>query len=193
METIDVVPATAERWDAVVTVMGVRGDPSTCWCQFFRLRGRDWRAATPKANRAALHRQVAQADGPAPGVLAYSGDEPVGWCAVAPKASYPRVCASRTSAVADEDLHGVWSVTCFVVRVGYRRRGVAHALLRGAVDLAQRAGSTIVEGYPVDPAARSSVSAAELYHGTVSVFRDAGFVEVRRPSPARAVVQLALR
>jgi GNAT superfamily N-acetyltransferase len=82
----------------------------------------------------------------------------------------------------------VWAVTCFVVRVGHRRRGVASALLDGAVDLARRHGAAVVEGYPVDTSARKA-SSAELYHGPLSVFGAAGFTEVARPSPARAVVR----
>lgn len=191
MNSIDVAPATPDRWADIVTVMGVRGDPSRCWCQFFRLRGADWQAATARSNRAALRRQVESPRAP-PGVLAYLTGEPVGWCAVAPKGSYPRVIASRTTAIPDDDVDGVWAVTCFVVRVGFRRQGVAGALLRGAVDLARQKGATAVEGYPIDPDARSSVNSAELYHGTVSVFCAAGFTELRRPSPARAVVRLPL-
>jgi len=69
---------------------------------------------------------------------------------------------------------------------------VAGALLRGVIDLARQKGATAVEGYPIDPDARSSVNSAELYHGTVSVFCAAGFTELRRPSPARAVMRLPL-
>ena len=154
----------------------------------FRLRGQDWRSASPAANRTRLRRQVQDADH-APGVLAYIDEQPVGWCAVAPKACYPRVVASK---VAGAEQDGVWSVTCFVVRVGWRRRGVATALLEGAVELARSAGASVVEAYPVDPDARSTVSSAELYHGPLSVFLDAGFREVRRSSPARALVQQKL-
>lgn len=184
---VHVSAASRDRWDDVVAVMGTRGDPSHCWCQFFRLRGKDWQVATRAANRARLHSQVQGSQHP-PGVIAYIDDQPVGWCAVAPKQDYPRVLASRTTTAGDVD--GVWSVTCFVVRVGSRRRGVAAALLQGAVDMARSAGTSVVEGYPVDPAARKSVAAAELFHGTLSLFLDAGFKEVLRPSPARAVVQL---
>jgi GNAT superfamily N-acetyltransferase len=180
--------ATADRWEDVAAVMKGRGDPARCWCQFFRLRGQDWRSASPAANRTRLRRQVQDADH-APGVLAYIDEQPVGWCAVAPRACYPRVVASKIAGVEQD---GVWSVTCFVVRVGWRRRGVATALLEGAVELARSAGAAVVEAYPVDPDARSTVSSAELYHGPLSVFLDAGFREVRRSSPARALVQLKL-
>ncbi|MFP3394449.1 hypothetical protein SB782_37365, partial [Brevibacillus sp. SIMBA_076] len=47
--------------------------------------------------------------------------------------------------------------------------------------------ATVIEGYPVDPEVRPSLSAAERYHGTVSLFRDGGFELIRRPSATRAI------
>ena len=185
---VSVLDATPDRWPDVVTVMGTRGDPSRCWCQFFRIAGAGWDRATAPAMREALHEQV-RGDVP-PGVLAFRDDEPVGWCAVAPRGSYPRLGRS-TVAQATDDGPGVWAVTCFVVRVGHRRQGVASALLDGAVDLARRHGASVVEGYPVDADARKT-SSAGLYHGPLSVFLDAGFTEVARPSDARAVVRRVL-
>ena len=188
------MPATAGRWADVETVMGVRGEPSRCWCQFFRQRGSQLREATTATNRAALRVQVCDDPLP-PGVIAYDGDEPVGWCAAAPFGSYPRLVHSPVAATADDRDKGrerVWAVTCFVVRVGHRRKGMAAALLGGAVELGRSHGADVVEGYPVDPSARSSVSSSELYHGTVSLFLANGFTEVARPSPGRAVVRRTL-
>lgn len=179
-------PATPDRWSDVVAVMGIRGDPSSCWCQYYRLSPEGWRRSTVPANRDALQDQVDSGPVP-PGVVAYVEDEPVGWCAVGPKEAYPRVVASRTSGA---DVAGIWSVSCFVVRVGHRRRGVAGALLGGAVELARDRGAAAVAGYPVDPAMRRSVSSAELFHGPLGLFLAAGFTEVARLSPARAVVRL---
>jgi ribosomal protein S18 acetylase RimI-like enzyme len=192
-DTLRVVPADAARWDDVVTVMGTRGDPSWCWCQFFHLPNKDWSASSTPERRAALQQQVYGA-GPAPGVLAYRGDEPAGWCQVGPKPSFARLdtaVVSRPSADRP-DPEALWSVTCFVVPVGHRRRGVASALLAGAVDLARAEGAAAVEGYPMETggARRSS---ADLYHGTVSMFEQAGFTEVRRPRPGRVVMRLSLR
>jgi GNAT superfamily N-acetyltransferase len=186
---IEVCDATADRWDDVVTVMGTRGDPARCWCQYFRLRGQAWQASTRESNCAGLRAQVVD-DPLVPGVLAYSDEEPVGWCAVAPRASYGRLAFSDVAtAVPDED--GLWSVTCFVVRVGHRRKGVAGALLDAAVGLAARNGATLIEAYPVDVAAKKA-SSAELYHGALSLFLRAGFAELARPLPHRPVVRRAL-
>ena len=79
-----------------------------------------------------------------------------------------------------------------MVPVARRGMGVASALLAGAVDHARAHGAVAVEGYPVDTEGERR-SSSSLYHGTVTMFRAAGFELVRRPSASRAVMRLALR
>lgn len=189
--TLEVVAATADRWDDVATVMGERGDPARCQCQYFRLRGRAWEEATPAANRAALRKQVRSGDVP-PGVLALDAGTPVGWCATAPRTAYPRVLASPNwrSPAASPD---TWVITCFVVPVGHRRQGIASELVRGAVDLARDHGADAVEACAVDVTAAGRVPSADLYRGPLSVYLGAGFTEVSRTSPRWVLVRRALR
>ena len=187
---VRIADGTAERWDDVVAVMGTRGDPSRCWCQWFRLSRSGLDPATRPQRREALNAQTRNS--PPPGVLAYDDkDVPSGWCAVAPRTDYPRLLTSKIAAATDDE-PGLWSVTCFVVRVGARRKGLAGVLLEGAVDLARRHGAGAVEGYPVDLSVRAA-SSAELFHGALSLFTRIGFREVgERVSPARPVVRLVL-
>jgi GNAT superfamily N-acetyltransferase len=180
--------ATPERWPELETLFGERGDPSRCWCQYYRSPDPYHHGARAE-NREAMRRQVAESTVPH-GVLCYEQDRPVGWCAVAPRADYPRLLSMRAAA-ATEDEDGLWSVTCFVVRVGHRRQGLAAELLDAAVDLARRHGARTIEAYPVDPSARPSGSAG-LYPGPLSVYLAAGFTEVARTSPSRAIVRLAV-
>lgn len=190
MGQLEVEPALPERWDDVVAVMGTRGDAAWCWCQYFRFDARTMRESTRDLNRERLHEQVVADDGPPPGVLAYLEGEPVGWCAVAPKVSYPRLQRSpvtRTTGADPPDR--TWVVSCFQVRPAARRRGVTTELLEGAIGLARDHDATAVEAYAVDPSRRSSVSSAELFHGPLSLFLRAGFEEVARPYSARVVVR----
>jgi GNAT superfamily N-acetyltransferase len=188
---IEVRDATPDRWADVVTVFDGPGDPGRCWCQWF-FRGAQADHAHADANREALQRQVQQRP---PGVLAYLDGAPSGWCAVAPRPGYTRLTRSQLlrgtpqEQLADD---AVWAVTCFVVRRGARRQGLAGPLLEGAVQLARRGGATVVEGYPVDVARSRRRSAAELYHGPLQVFLRAGFTEVGRPSPDRPVVRRSI-
>ena len=198
-----VIPVTEAPWDDVRTVFGTRGDPSTCWCQFFKVDAAAWKAKNHAAAfEQALCEQVDAARASrttGPGVLAYLGSDaegwqPVGWAAVEPRTGYPRVLAGRMmpgTADPDPSDASVWAVTCFVVRVGFRRRGVAGALLDGAVDLARQGGARVVEAYPVDTAGEK-VSSADLYHGPLSAFEAAGFEVTGRPVDGRAVVRRTL-
>src|SRR3954463_15070662 len=145
---VTVADATADRWDDLVAVFGTRGEASRCWCQWFRHQRPGFYATTPDQRRGDLRDQTA-AEVP-PGVLGYDdAGIPSGWCAVAPRADYPRLLTYPVAAVtADED--GLWAVTCCGGRVGKRRRAFAEVLLGGAVALARRHGARAVEAYPLD-------------------------------------------
>jgi GNAT superfamily N-acetyltransferase len=185
------VPATPERWDDVVAIMGVKGDAARCWCQFFRQPNAQYRASTDEARRAALHAQLA--GGVAPGVLVHDDvDEPIGWCGIAPRRDYARLGRSEI-AKATNDADGLWSVVCFVVRVGHRSQGATGELLAAAVELARSNGAAAIEAYPVDTTAVPRVTSADLHHGALPVFLRAGFREVARPKPGRPTVRLQLR
>jgi GNAT superfamily N-acetyltransferase len=186
---VTIVDACADRWGDLAELMGERGDPSRCWCQYYRGDG-PYQHQSRQRNRAAMRHQVTTATTPH-GVLAYDGDRPVGWCAVAPRRDYPRLERMR-AARATRDEEGLWSITCFVVRVGHRRQGVAAQLLDAAVDLARRHGARIVEAYPVDPSARPTGSSG-LFQGPLPMYLRAGFTQVARPAATRSVVRLALR
>jgi GNAT superfamily N-acetyltransferase len=191
--SLDIVSIADAPWHDVQTVFGTRGDPSSCWCQYFKMDNAEWKTASRATCEPLLKQQVQVLD-PAPGVIAYLNGEPVGWSAIEPRPKYRRLDRMRVLAGSPEqpDDESVWAVTCFVVRVGFRKQGIGRALLAGAVDHARRGGARVVEGYPVDPALREKVSSAELYHGSVSLFAANGFREVSRPTPDRAVMQLDL-
>jgi ribosomal protein S18 acetylase RimI-like enzyme len=185
---MEVRAAGPDSWDDLAAVMGERGDPARCFCQYFRLRGQQWSSATRESNRRGLRAQIRAGDLP-PGVLAYDDGVPVGWCAVSPRTAYPRVLASPNWR---SDHPDAWVITCFVVPVGHRRQGVAGDLARGAVEFAQSYDAPAVEGCAVDSAQAEGVSSADLYRGPLSVFLDAGFKEVSRTNPRWVLVRRTL-
>jgi len=185
--------ATPDRWDDVVTVFGKQGDASRCWCQWFAVDRPDLSKATAPQSRERLEHRVRQADQPPPGVLAFQGDVPVGWLRVGVLQELPRLVDSRTAGPTLRAQSDAWMVSCFVVRVGYRRHGVSGALLRGAIELARQYGVPALLGHPLDVTALTRrPDSADLYMGTLSVFTRAGFTEIARTSPVRAVVRLDL-
>jgi GNAT superfamily N-acetyltransferase len=105
-------------------------------------------------------------------MLAYVDGEVAGWCGFGPRPGLPRLERSRTIPKIDDE--PVWSVLCFNVRVGYRRRGVAAALLAGLVDYARRSGAPGVEAYPIDPEG-GRVDTSFGYVGVTPMFEKAGF------------------
>ena len=76
-----------------------------------------------------------------------------------------------------------------MTRVGFRRRGITHALVRAAVDFARERGARAIEGYPT---ITKNVITEELHVGTEAAFTGAGFATVSRPTPRRAVMRLDL-
>jgi GNAT superfamily N-acetyltransferase len=179
--------ATPDRWADVEALFGKNGACGGCWCQFWKQSNPEYRAGKGEANRAALRRSVTR--GEVPGLLAYAGDQPVGWVAVEPRARYRRLAISRNLPVVDE--RPTWSVPCFFVARGWRGRGVAGRLLAAAVAHARRKGAPAVEGYPVD--SDRPLAGAWLYPGAFSTFLRAGFTEVARRARTRPVMKKELR
>ncbi|MEU0529252.1 GNAT family N-acetyltransferase [Amycolatopsis tolypomycina] len=175
-----VIVRPATHFEDVAAILNPNGNERACWCLAYRVTPAEYNALRGDA-RAERVRGLCAGE-PAPGVVAYDGTTPVGWCGVSPRSSMARLTRSRTMPPLD-DL-AVWSVVCFVVRSSHRRAGVSAALLAGAVDYARSCGAPAVEGYPVDPeGARISSSAAHV--GTTSLFEAAGFERIR-PTEARA-------
>jgi GNAT superfamily N-acetyltransferase len=192
-----VQPATADRWDDLVTVFGRRGqDPSWCWCQRFLTPANNSPASLTdpiRDNRQALRREITRAVVP-PGLIAYVDDQPVGWTRVGPRSNFAAVGANRALArVLNED-PGAWWVTCFAIDSGHRRTGVGSVLLDAAINFARLHGATALEGHPVDTATLKSprVSGSALFTGTMAMFVAAGFSEVARTFPSRPVMRLTL-
>lgn len=181
---IKIVPATPSRWDDLETLFGKNGACAGCWCMWWRMKRSEFNAKRGAGTKRALKKLVA--DGDVPGLIAYDGRTPVGWCAVAPRAEYPVLGRSRVLAPVDEQ--PVWSVVCFFVARTHRRRGLTVKLLEAAVAHAAKKGARIVEGYPVEPRGGKTADAF-AYTGLASAYRAAGFEEVLRRSSTRPIMR----
>src|SRR5215510_5179174 len=188
MPDVRVVPAGPERWGDVQRLAGERGFSSGCWCMWWRCSSQEYEQRHGDGLRGDMEELVC--GGTEPGLLAYAGDDPVGWVALAPRAEYPRLNRSRKLGPVDDV--PVWSITCFYIDRRHRRRGVASALLAAAIAHARSRGAEVVEAYPIDTAAGGGKPAsADLYTGTLALFERAGFREVARRE-GRPIVRLAL-
>jgi GNAT superfamily N-acetyltransferase len=193
-----VVPAREASWADLQAVFGARGSASRCWCQRYKLRPRESFGSVPAEERAERLRDQTDAGTAGDpgtvrtsGLVAYLDGEPAGWCAVEPRPRYDGLVRvfkvpweGRDEDPADP---GVWAVTCFVTRAGYRKRGIAGALARATPAFARERGARAVEGYPITT---TKVILEELHVGTVGMFAAAGFSEVSHPTPRRVVMRI---
>jgi len=147
---------------------------SGCWCMYPRLGNAEAQGMGSQARRRAMASVARRRR--APGLLAFDGDQPVGWIAIAPRTEFRRVEASRaTPRVDDVD---VWVIPCITVRPSARGRGIAVALIRAAVAYAAKHAAPAVEAYPRAGAARTADDNA--FFGTEPLFRRAGFRVIRK-------------
>lgn len=168
---VTVVPATPDRWSDVAEILGASGEAG-CWCQAWR--GTDAAARAADETRPQHLRRQMGAE-PPPGYLAFLDGVPVGWVGIGVRTETPRLVKSRTIPAIDDK--PVWSIGCFRVRPGYRRRGIARALLGAVVAAARDAGAPGVEAYPIDPGGRR-VEVGAGFVGIASMFDEAGFRRV---------------
>lgn len=185
-------PLTPDRWDDLVAFFGPSGAYSGCWCTWWRQTGSQFSAGCrdgAAGNRDLLGRLTEE--GRTPGLIAYDGEQPVGWVSVAPRPEFGRLLRSpalRPEPGDDPADGSVWSVVCFWVPRAHRRRGVATALLDSAVAHAWAGGARVVEGYPVPVDDRAP--AAEIFTGTLAMFDRAGFRPIGGRAGSRLKVQL---
>jgi GNAT superfamily N-acetyltransferase len=168
--SIEVRPATV--FEDVRTMLGPKKpDANVCWCLSYRIPSKENRTLTGTARGKRVQRLMQ--DGPI-GVLAYDGDDVIGWAAVAPRADTTFARNRKIPHVDDTD---VWAVWCIRVRPGHRKQGISDRLLQGAVDFAREQGAPAIEGYPVDNRGKR-VDQTMAYVGTRRLFERAGFEKV---------------
>ena len=180
-------PLTSDRWNDLEKLFGEKGACGGCWCMYWRLSYSEFQKQIGDGNKEAFKRLVYS--GKVPGILAYAGDEPVGWCSVAPREVFPKLEHSRILKRVDDK--PVWSVVCFFVAKPFRHRGLSIKMLEAVVDYVRCNGGRIVEGYPVE--AEKKQPGAFLYTGIASAYRKAGFAEVARRSPTRPIMRYHIK
>lgn len=159
----------AGRWDDFASLMvPSRPGAGGCVCMAYRNSSLDM------PGRIAHMRGLCESE-PGPGVLLFADGQVAGWCSIAPKVTYRALVNSRTIPHVDD--RAAWSVACFVVRTGFRRRGLMHDLLDGAVEHARASGAIVIEGYPAEPGA-DRIDQTSAYVGTVRLFEAHGFERV---------------
>jgi GNAT superfamily N-acetyltransferase len=193
---VRIVPANEASWDDLQDIFGATDYPGRCQCQRFKVLGWIWRDSTHQQRTAMLRAQTACGDPNAAatsGLVAYVDDKPAGWVAVEPRMAYPKLRTSRvpwSGRDEDKDDDDIWAVTCFVVRKGYRGRGLTYPLARATIDYARQRGARALEAYAMITQPGKEITWGELHVGARQVFEDAGFEEVSRPTVRRVVMRI---
>ena len=177
---LQIQPATPDLLPALEDLFTDRATRVGCWCMYWRI-GNAYRQRPSEANRRDF-RAIVKA-GPPPGLLAFDGELAVGWCQLTPRADLPWL--DRTWRLRRVDEAPVWSLSCFYIRKGYRRRGITAALIKAAIQAARRAGAPALEAYPLD----GELSPSATGTGYLAPFLRAGFAVVARRSPEKPIVR----
>lgn len=156
---------------------------------FWRRPRKEFEAGKGEGNRRAMKALVD--GGTVPGILAYAGEEPIGWCSVSPREQFRSLANSRIFQPVDDQ--PVWSVTCLFVHRKFRKQGVSVGLLRAAAAHVKQSRGRLVEGYAVEPKSDQPIPAAFAWNGTAAAYEKAGFKEVLRRSETRPIMRLAVR
>jgi GNAT superfamily N-acetyltransferase len=190
---VEVVPATAGRWPDLEALFGKNGACAGCWCMWWCLSYSEYKRGQGEGNKAAL-KEMTLGDR-VPGLLAYVGGRPAGWCSIGPREQFTALEGSR--ALTRVDGQPVWSIVCFFVPRLFRRRGLLTELVRGAVRYAQQQGAQIVEAYPIDTQAPKlagkKLTGAGGCMGIASTFSDLGFVEVAHASETQLIMRYMIQ
>src|SRR5262249_52262816 len=181
---LTVRPLTPDLWPALEDLFGKNGACNGCWCMYWRI-GRAYRQNPREKNKAAFREVVMH--GPPPGLLAFDGDLAVGWCQLTPREAL--LWLDRAWRLRRVGGVPVWSLSCFYVRIGYRKQGVTSALIAAALKAAKRGKAPALEAYPLDADLTPSASST----GFASAFARAGFKTVARRVPPRPIMRHDLK
>jgi ribosomal protein S18 acetylase RimI-like enzyme len=145
-----------------------------CYCHYYQVpKSIRWASLSAPQNRTAMQARIEV--GEMEGFLAYDGGEVVGWVNAQPRHKLPH-CFARLGISPTPlacALFEAAAIVCFVIAPTQRRRGIARALLRAALESLAARGFKLVEAFPFKSG--DSELAADHYHGPLPIFLDAGF------------------
>lgn len=167
-------PIDTESWSDFEMLMESKGSPHNCWCTAWIDIEKKNKKPEKSEKKASIKKRIK--NGTPIGLLAYSNNEPIGWCAVAPREAYKPLGG-------DETKDQVWSVVCFFIKRDFRGQSLTNLLLEEAIEYAKNHGAKYIEGYPVAPD-----SPSYRFMGFKSTFKKANFKFIKNAGSRRNVM-----
>jgi GNAT superfamily N-acetyltransferase len=185
LQDLRIEPVSPANWHQLVRLFGPKGACGNCWCMYFRLKKADFiEGKADDGNKDAMKALVME--GRPTGVIAFYEDEPIAWCAFAPREDFIKLEASRVHKRIDEE--PVWSIPCTFIDKRFRRMGVSVALLKAVIGFARTQGIRVLEAYPAIPT-QETLPDSFAWIGLYKSFERAGFRIADRTSKNRPLVR----
>lgn len=160
-----------------------------CYCHYYHVpKSIRWASLPAPRNRSAMAARIEV--GEMEGFLAYEDGDVVGWVNAQARHKLPH-CFERLGVppmpLPCEPFEAA-VIVCFVIAPLHRRRGIARALLRGALESFDARGFKLVDAFPFKSG--DSLLAADHYHGPLTLFLEAGFNILREKKHLTVVRKL---
>ena len=179
-----VKPLTPVLWRDFEDLFGPRGAYGGCWCMYWRITRKEFESGQGEKNHC-LFKKIVES-GEITGLLGYLDNQAVAWCSVAPRERFTSLDRSRVLKRIDDK--AVWSIVCFFIRKGHRKQGLMLAMIQAAIEYVRSRQGRIIEAYP--SVIRSpKAPPVTIYMGTPDIYRQAGFVDIARPSKSKVFMR----
>jgi len=188
IKNLTIKPLTPSNWADFEDLFGPKGAYAGCWCMWWRLPRKEFENGQGESNRKAMKDIVHS--GKIPGLIAYSNARPCGWCSVAPRDHFGSLERSRVLKRIDNK--NVWSIVCFFITKIYRGKKLGLNLILGAIEYVKSQGGEIIEAYPTI-LKTTKAQPVSTFMGMPSMFSQAGFEEISRPSQSKLIMRYYIK
>jgi GNAT superfamily N-acetyltransferase len=185
LNNLRVEPLTTRNWNKFVSLFGEKGACGNCWCMYYRLGNSEFREGKAEDGNKNAMKEIVKQGKPA-GLIGFIEEQPIAWCAFAPREDIIRLENSRGHRRVDDK--AVWSIPCLFIDKNFQRSGISAELLKCAVQYARENGIEIIEAYPGIPTQEKTPDSF-IWFGLLKSFENAGFEIIDRTSKNRPMVR----
>jgi GNAT superfamily N-acetyltransferase len=185
LKDFTIEPLSKDNWDKFVQLFGTKGACGNCWCMYYRIPKKEFTDGKKNdGNKQKIKKLVW--DKKSAGIIGFYKEQPIAWCAFAPREVYLKIENSRVHKRIDDK--PVWSIPCFFIEKNFRRKGISVAMLKAIIQYAKENNIGIIEAYPAIPT-KGMLPDSFAWTGLYRSFERAGFEIADRTSKNRPMVR----